>query len=164
MGYDHSLITSTTTKPGTTLEQVVAAVEPITKALGIDGMHAFTKENTVGDDRLFFYDPVTGELSIETCGEVSWNFDDYIKEAATHLGELTVDAGRFILSNHDTGDLDNARQSIYYGSNSAVKETRFLDDLNDVMERLSAHLDAEAIRSIRQQAIRYHAGENVAQP
>jgi len=161
MGYDHSIITSTTTKPGTTLEQVVAAVEPITQALGIDGMHAFTKKNTVGDDRLFFFDPVTGELSIETCGEVCWNFDDYVKAAATNLGELTVDAGHFILSNHDTGDLDNAREYIYYGSNSAVTEKRFQDDLDDAMERLSAHLSKEEIGKLRQHAIRVRASVNV---
>jgi hypothetical protein len=162
MGYDHSLITSTTTKPGTTLEQVVAAVEPITQALGIDGMHAFTKKNTVGDDLLFFFDPVTGELSIETCGEVVWTFDDYVKEAATNLGELTVDAGRFILSNHDTGDLDNAREYIYYGTDSNVVEKRFQDDLDDAMERLSVHLSKEAVSDLRQQAIQIRAGGNVA--
>ena len=162
MGYDHSLITTTTTKAGTMLEQVVAAVEPITQALGIDGMHAFTKMNTVGDDLLFFFDPVTGELSIETCGEVVWTFDDYVKEAANNLGELTVDAGRFILSNHDTGDLDNAREYIYYGTDSNVVEKRFQDDLDDAMERLSVHLSKEAVSDLRQQAIQIRAGGNVA--
>jgi len=162
MGYDHSLITTTTTKAGTMLEQVVAAVEPITQALGIDGMHAFTKKNTVGDDLLFFFDPVTGELSIETCGEVVWTFDDYVKEAANNLGELTVDAGRFILSNHDTGDLDNAREYIYYGTDSNVVEKRFQDDLDDAMERLSVHLSKEAVSDLRQQAIQIRAGGNVA--
>lgn len=162
MGYDHSLITTTTTRTGTTLEQVVAAVEPIAQALGIDAMHAFTKKNTVGDDRLFFFDLATGELSIETCGEVCWTFDDYVKDAATNLGELTVEAGRFILTNHDTGDLDNARESIYYGSNSAVAEKRFQDDLDDAMERLSAHLSKEEISKLRQHAIRVRGGEIIA--
>lgn len=117
MAHDHSLVTNGVLKHGTTLEQVIKAVEPILQYFGYygqdEGQHAFAGQGT-GDDE-FNFDPATGELYIYTCGDVNDSYIDLVRNVAENLGTLTKVPGHFNLSDHDTADLDNAKQRIYYG-------------------------------------------------
>lgn len=150
MGYDHSLITAGTLKPGVTLDQLVDAVQPLFNYRGYDGHKAFNEglgENSIDE---FHWLPESRKFSIYTCGEVKDTFSDLVEGVANNLGPLVEHPSEFALYNHDTGDIDNAKSIIVYGDSEAVIQ-RYLaeQDLAQAIEKMEKHLTVPAMNQIR---------------
>lgn len=146
MGYDHTLTTQASLKPGTTTEQVEHAFRPLLDYFGYEG---FAEEKN-GDHELEF-NPVSGELHIYTNGEVGHSFGDLVEAVAENLGPLTKMPGYFVLSDYDTGDIDNARNKIYFGASAEeIEAFKAKEDITEAMSLLAGRLDSEAMAKLQE--------------
>jgi len=165
MQIEHTLRGILRLKPATTREQVATALTPLTAIFHIDASEALSRAPSPGDDKIFFYDPDEAELLIETCGGVNHEIGKFVQETASRISPLTVLTGYFELSDLSTGDIGNATQRIYFGpSEDGIQATRFQDDLEAVVSRLSSHLGKDTITNLCQMAIRAFNNEQDVVP
>jgi hypothetical protein len=121
MGYDHSMRAEVTFKPGISVTQALNALGPLVEYRG------WAEEDLIMGVQLRDNDRVditaaNGDiqhLSIYTSGEVCHSYHELVDKVAEHLGSI-AEAGSIELRNHDTGDLENAITTIWYGEPSAV--------------------------------------------
>lgn len=140
MGFEHTLTTNVVLKKGTTLEQVIEALQPLLTYFNYVGHKAFAGETTKGNQ--FSFDHETGEVYLYTNGSVCYGFYDLVENAAKLLGPMVVAPGYFELANHDTADLENARSYIYYGaSEQEIEEFKAHSDIEEAMSLLSGIVD-----------------------
>ena len=164
MGYAHSLTTEASLKVGTTLEQVVTALAPLFDYFGYDGFKAFAGKARTGDNQ-FSFDPESGWLELSTSGEVGYSFRDLVVDAAAALGPLTETPSEFVLSDYDTGDLDDAREEILYGATvEAVERYEFQNNLGYAMSLLDTHLPRDVVSNLREIAEKAYQAKTVATP
>lgn len=149
MGYYHSLSTEGKLKESVTLDQLVAAFKPLLNYFGYDGHKAFYGTE-VYESHEFHWLPNTREFSVYTCGDVSYDYDELVKDVAKELGSLVEQPYIFILKNFDTADLDNAVTEIVYGESEAViKQYKTKRDINQAMFILEKYLPKGSIDKIR---------------
>ncbi len=150
MGYDHSLSTAGKLKESVTLDQLVAAFKPLFKYFGYDGLKAFQGTEDLYDSHEFHWLPDTREFSVYTCGDVSYDFDELVKDVAKELGPLVEQPDEFELKNFDTADLDAAITLIVYGDSPAAANRFIMErDTAEALGLLEEHLTTPTLQQIR---------------
>lgn len=150
MGYNHKMVVVARVKPGTTVQQVSDAVNPILDYKGYDA-EVFTNADAAYGDDVFFYDPDTCQLEIVTYGEVGYMYNDIVKEVASRLGTIVAEPGEIWLYDYDTCDEDDFKTVFVYGpSDDAVNAYIAKRDIEKAMRLLEAHLPTELIDRIKE--------------
>ncbi|OZA27085.1 MAG: hypothetical protein B7X93_09670 [Hydrogenophilales bacterium 17-61-9] len=145
MGYDHSMCLHAQVKSGVTVDQVAEVIKPLLEYWGAE----INSEESSFNNK-FSFDPETGDLDVETAGEVGYGYRDLVEEAASRLSQIVEGAGEIELRNHDTGDLDNAISVIEFGpSDEAIKAYIEKRDIDEGLELMKLHLPEEKIEAIR---------------
>lgn len=150
MAYDHTMHLKAKVATGTPVQQVAEAFKPIMEYVGYDGIDAFTKAETVAGEDEFFFDPDTGELAASTYGEVGYNFIDLVRELADNLGRIATEPGEIWLYDHDTGDIDEAKAVIEFGSSEeAIKAYIARRDIEAGLKLMEPHLCGDTLGEVR---------------
>lgn len=153
MGYDHSLSTAATLKEGITLDQLVEAFKPILDYFGYDRSVFEGCTDALYCNHKFHWVPETGEFSAYICGEVSCGYKDLVEATADKLGSLVKSPNEFLLYDHDTGDIDNAKNVIPYAeSPEAVKRHVADTAIAEALELMRKHLSMPVMEQIEQLA------------
>lgn len=148
MSYDHSLAINAAIENGVTTAQIADALKPLFE------LWDFTEQTIVegrsDTEAELDYDPDSGDLNFYTSGDVSYDYENYVVEAMSRLGPLCRTAGQAVLSDHDTGDLDNARMYIVFGKDEKSREEFARKrDMNAAMELLAMHYEENIIDQVR---------------
>jgi hypothetical protein len=127
---------------GTTIEQVAEAFKPIMEYRGYDGIEAFNKGETVTNDDLFHFGPETGDILVNTCGEVGYGYIDLVREVAENLGKIVAEPDEIVLYDYDTGSIEDAKTVIEFGpSDAAIKAYIAKRDIKAGLALMKKHLD-----------------------
>lgn len=145
MSYDHSLSAEAILKPGTTQEQVENALGQF-----LEYFDYKTLNDDLYADHQIEFDPDAGSLYIYTNGDVGDSFGPLIWETAKDMGPLTKEPGYFVLSNHDTPNLDEAQDKIYFGSSKeAIEAFMARESANHAVSLLEVYVDHDLAAKIR---------------
>ena len=118
MSYDHSLNITATVKPGTTHAELDEAFSEILKYF--DVKHFAEMNQSYRHESSF--DESSGELFLYTAGDVGDFYIEKVKAVLKKLGMLTVKPGFARLTDHDSGDTENAVTKIVFGSSDEAVE------------------------------------------
>lgn len=124
MGYDHSLNAAVYFKPAVKIVDALSSLTPLSDYFGwtlADLLeNHLDNENSV---QITADDGVITHLSIYTCGEVGHSFSDLVQAFAEKLSAIATPSS-IELRDHDTGDLENAIQLIWYGDPDEVVQAQ----------------------------------------
>lgn len=150
MGFDHSLNFGASVRPGTPVEEVADAMAAVLHYHGY-GADDF---NRLSGDNCLDYGPENGHLSVYFSGPVSYDHSDRVEQMAASLGRIVIEAGEIHLRDFNTGDLENAITTFYFGPTpEAIEDYQFKKELESSLAALAAYLDAEALEKIREAAL-----------
>lgn len=121
MGYSHSMNSEIAFKPGVSVDAALTALLPLSDYCGWR-RDDLLKNDLPGDDsiELTIEEDIILYMSIYTCGEVSHSYPELVCAFAEHLRDI-AEAGMIELRDHDTGDLEAAISTIWYGDPDEVK-------------------------------------------
>lgn len=145
MSFDHSMsLCCAQVKEGVSKEQVREALMPVLKVFGAD------KKDSAVYGCEFIFNEETGDVYLDTYGEVGDSFDDKVRDVAANLNEIVLEAGQIELRDHDTGDLDNAITIIEFGpSDEAINAYVRKRDIDAALILIGNHLPQDKIAAIR---------------
>lgn len=142
MGFNHSMVVTARLRPDVTVDQLVAAFNPVFDYTGYDGNKAFTTgETLMGEDR-FTFDAETGDLDVATYGDVGYGYcTDVVTPLARNLDPLVAEAGEIWLTDLDTEDIDGAKTVVEFGpSKPAIKRYVANRDIQQALSLLRPHI------------------------
>lgn len=128
MGYEHSMSAEINFKLGVTIEQALTALQPLSSYHGWDESELVSGIGLPGDDTVNITveeGPIT-RMSIYSCGEVGHSYSDLVEAFAAKLEHIT-EPGTIELRDHDTGDLDNAISTIWFGDPAEMLAAQRMD-------------------------------------
>ncbi len=127
MGYDHSMNVEIDFKPGVSIDAALAALKPLSDYCGWE-REGLLRNKLSGDDsiEITVEEDAILHMSIYTCGEVSHSYPDLVRDFAERLRGI-AEAGSIELRDHDTGDLENAISTIWYGDPDEVVAAQRVD-------------------------------------
>jgi hypothetical protein len=136
MGFEHSMNAEIDFKPGVLLEEVFSALLPLSKRRGWKSEELLANNLRYEDEvEITVENGVVERLSIYTGGEVSHSFPVTVNAFAEGLAAI-AEPGCILLRDHDTGDLENAIDSIWYGLPAEVEAAQRVAAWKKVKEML----------------------------
>lgn len=126
MSYDHSMNASIKLLPPVGVEAALLMLQPLADYFDWTQNEIVSNELT-GDHTVEFIiaaDQVT-QINLFTCGEVPYDFPKIVDAFASSLTDY-AEPGYIDLRDHETGDLDNAIATIWYGKELPVAQAKRL--------------------------------------
>lgn len=148
MSFDHSLSGSGIIKEGKTLDDLVAALDPLLSYLQIDGHAEFLGSAERSYNHEFHFDSDTREFSVYTCGDVGHSFPDLVEQCIPGLSGVVAKAGSLEFTDMDTADVENAKSCFVFGPDErSILDYQFADAIAGVRGLLATHLKEQDLEA-----------------